>query len=88
MEERTNELVETENIEEAEEVNESSGLGTGLAMLIGGGIALAVAAGGKKLKKVWDRHKAKKEAEVIVDAECEDPDEEWLDSEEEETETK
>lgn len=61
MEER-NELVTTEEI--IEKTTGRSGMGTGLAMLIGGGLTLAVIVGGKKLRKVWLNHKAKKEQDV------------------------
>lgn len=57
---------EEEN-EEIMESNERSGMGTGLAMIIGSGLTLAAIAGGKKLKKLWDKHKTKKEqSEVII----------------------
>lgn len=57
---------EEEN-EEIMESNERSGMGTGLAMIIGSGFTLAAIAGGKKLKKLWDKHKTKKEqSEVII----------------------
>ena len=52
------EIVETE---ETEEIPERSGIGTGWAMLIGSGLTLAAIAAGKKAKKVWADHKAKKE---------------------------
>ena len=51
---------EEEN-EEIMESDERSGMGTGLAMIIGSGLTLAAIAGGKKLKKLWDKHKTKKE---------------------------
>lgn len=48
--------------------DEDSGISTGVAMLIGSGLTLAVIAGGKFLKKKWDEHKAmKEEPEVVVD---------------------
>ena len=55
-----------ETNEEYTETNENSGMGTGLAMLIGGGIALATVAGVKKLKKVWANRKAN---QAVVEAE-------------------
>lgn len=56
---------EEEN-EEIMETNERSGMGTGLAMIIGSGLTLAAIAGGKKLKKLWDKHKTKKEQSEVV----------------------
>ncbi|MDO5397813.1 MAG: hypothetical protein Q4G33_07765 [bacterium] len=56
---------EEEN-EEIMESNERSGMGTGLAMIIGSGLTLAAIAGGKKLKKLWDKHKAKKEQSGVI----------------------
>lgn len=61
----TNEELMT--VEGNEEENETrSGMPTGLAMLIGSGITLAVIAGGKKLKKMWDKRKAEKEVQVVA----------------------
>lgn len=57
------EIYEPEIIEEAAEV-ETKSLPTGLAMTIGGVLALAGFAGINKLRKVWRNHKAKKEMEV------------------------
>ena len=57
---------EIEVVGEPEEVmDERSGMPTGLAMLIGGGITLAVA-GVKKVKNVLDKRKAKNEEPVMV----------------------
>lgn len=63
-------IMETEMTNtEPEYVEESSGMSTGLAMAIGGALALATAAGIKKLKKVWDKRKLKKElAEDVEDS--------------------
>ena len=53
---------EIETIEEEVEENfERSGIGTGWAMLIGSGLTLAAIAAGRKAKKMWQDHKAKKE---------------------------
>lgn len=52
--------------EEVAVVEDKPGINTGLAMLIGGGLALAGAAGIRKLKKVIANHKAKKAAEAVV----------------------
>lgn len=52
--------------EETEAVPERSGIGTGWAMLIGSGLTLAAIAAGKKAKKMWMDHKAKKEQPVEV----------------------
>ena len=68
-----NEIMETEvMIEESEGTEKSSGMGTGLAMLIGSGLTLAAIAGGKKLKKVWDNRKIKKEKQAVVEDEFDD----------------
>lgn len=63
-----NENLETTEITPYEEENEEimkpnghSGMGTGLAMIIGSGLTLAAIAGGKKLKELWDKRKTKKE---------------------------
>lgn len=57
---------EEEN-EEIMETNECSGMGTGLAMILGSGLTLAAIAGGKKLKKLWQEHKTKKgQSDVII----------------------
>lgn len=49
--------VRTEDLEVVEtndkEANGSSGIGVGLAMLIGSGLTLAAIAGGKKLINLW-----------------------------------
>ena len=52
---------EPEMTELSEEISEDSGLSTGVAMLIGSGLTLAGIAGWKALKKLWAKHKAKKE---------------------------
>ena len=58
---------EIEVVGEPEEVmDEPSGMPTGLAMLIGGGITLAVVAGVKKVKNVLVKRKAKNEEPVMV----------------------
>lgn len=73
-------LVEEEETNNEPEIieEEHSGMSTGLAMLIGGGLALgAVALGkklkkvalGKKLKKVWAKRKARADASEVVDGE-------------------
>lgn len=55
--------VRTEDLEVVEtndkEANGSSGIGVGLAMLIGSGLTLAAIAGGKKLINLWADHKAR-----------------------------
>lgn len=45
-----------------------SKMGTGKAMLIGVGLTLAATAIVKLAKKAWADHKAKKEAQLMVDA--------------------
>lgn len=68
MEENT--IMEEEILEEEmdKETEGRSGLNTGLAMLLGGGLALGAVAGVKKLKKVWDKRKADKELAGVVEA--------------------
>lgn len=51
---------------EIAETEERSGIGMVLAMIIGSGVTLAAFAGGKKLKKLWNEHKNKKEREGVV----------------------
>lgn len=62
-EEKYVEFTEIEPVDEfeVEVVDESSGIGTGLAMLIGSGLTVAAIVAGKKLMKVWKDRKAKKE---------------------------
>ncbi len=70
----TTEIIET-NSEEVMEQNdgaietvENSGMNSGVAMLIGGALALSAVAGVKKLKKVWQKRKKKEDSsEKIVD---------------------
>lgn len=55
--------VETVDMDSAVDVEtEDAGLSTGAAMLIGGGLALAIGAGIKWATDAWKNHKAKKEA--------------------------
>ena len=59
-----NEIMNYEDIEimdDAVEVSEGSGVSTGVAMLIGAGLTLAVTAGVKLVKKGIAAYKAKKE---------------------------
>ena len=71
------ELMTMEEVtEESEGTETRSGMGTGLAMLIGGGLTLAAIAGGKKLKKVWKNHKVKTELEKVME---EDTDDDFVD---------
>lgn len=65
MEENKNELVAV-NGESTEVAEVHSGMPTGAAMLIGGGLALAGIAGIKKLRKVLKNRKDKKYAEANV----------------------
>jgi hypothetical protein len=73
-----NELMNVENIDiiDADVIDdEKTGLGTGVAMLIGAGLTLAVGAGVKLVKKCINAHKAKKALrEVNVDVYEEDED--------------
>lgn len=63
MEENKNELVAV-NGESTEVAEVHSGMPTGAAMLIGGGLALTGIAGVKKLRKVLKNRKDKKYAEA------------------------
>lgn len=70
-------MEENKNVETTELVvsdvvdnDEGSGIGTVLGVLIGSGLTLAAIAGGKKLKKLWDKRKTNKEQADVVD--CED----------------
>lgn len=48
----------------AEESGGNSGIGTGVAMLIGSGLTVAAIAAGNKIRSAWKKHKAKKEAQT------------------------
>lgn len=62
-----------ENEVEAEEVEtESSGIGTGVAMLIGAGLTMATTAAVKLGKKLFAAHKAKKESRETEEDDSED----------------
>lgn len=91
MENQENEIIELaeyqpDEIEEyAETAEERSGMGTGLAMLIGGGLTLAGIAAWRFAKKKYDQFKARKddsytgvgiptEAREIADADEDVPD--------------
>lgn len=65
-----NEIMVTEEAmnEEPEVMEEKSGMSTGLAMVLGGLITAGAIAGGKKLKSLWDKHKAKKEIALTQDS--------------------
>lgn len=62
--------VETEEVE-----TEETGMGTGVAMLIGAGLAFASTAIVKLGKKAYDTYKAKKEAEETEEVETEETEE-------------
>lgn len=53
--------------EEDEDMRENSGIGTGLAMVIGSGITVGIIAGVKGLKKLWNKRKAGKKEENTVE---------------------
>ncbi|MCI9004420.1 MAG: hypothetical protein HFH39_04105 [Lachnospiraceae bacterium] len=61
MEGMAMDLVEVESGEESGR----TGLGTGLAMLIGSGLTLAAVVGVRKARKAWKNHKAKKAEEYV-----------------------
>lgn len=67
MEEQMITTTEETVIEEIAENNEGSGLGTGMAMLIGSGLTLAAMAGVKFLKKKLAERKAMKEMPEVFD---------------------
>lgn len=67
MNENENTVVTEMVNNEPEMTNESSGIGTGLAMLIGSGLTIAAVAVGKKLKKVYDNRKANKRAKKDIE---------------------
>lgn len=61
-------VVEEEVIDDPEITEEEhSGMSTGVALLIGGGLAIGAIALGKTLKKVWDKRKLKKNVSVITE---------------------
>lgn len=57
----TKDLIPCEEETEIMETNDHSGVSTGLAIVIGSGLIVATIVGVKKLKKLWDKHKAKRE---------------------------
>lgn len=59
-----NEVMENE-VDVFEMEAEESGIGTGLAMLIGAGITAAGVAAFNLGKKLWAKHKAKKELRLV-----------------------
>ena len=77
MEDEMNYVEETMEPEvETEEVEtEETGMGTGVAMLIGAGLAFASTAIVKLGKKAYDTYKAKKEAEETEEVETEETEE-------------
>lgn len=76
MEEIRNEMeiveIEENDYEEVEATTNSSGIGTGAAMLIGAGLAAVGFAVGRAVKKAWMNHKAKKEQAKVVELQPED----------------
>lgn len=78
MEEQMITTTEETAIEEIAENNEGSGLGTGMAMLIGSGLTLATIAGVKFLKKKLAERKAMKEEQEVFDT---DYDEDFFEEE-------
>jgi hypothetical protein len=75
------EMIETTEMENAENTEECSGMSTGKAMLIGGLITAGAIAVGKFAKKKWNDHKAKKEQAKMIECAPEQADD---DSEEDE----
>ena len=68
MIEETTEVMEPEFETTEFETEESGGGNTALGMLIGAGLALATTAIVKGAKKLWQKHKAKKDAEEETEA--------------------
>lgn len=67
MEEFMNNEMDVINVDaDLSEVEGNSGMSTGVAMLVGAGLTLAITAGVKLAKKLWNDHKAKKEAEDVA----------------------
>lgn len=64
-----NEAMENE-VEVYEAESENSGIGTGLAMLIGAGITAAGVAAVGLGKKLWAKHKANKELRLVNENDC------------------
>ena len=62
-----NEIMTVEN-EEVSDVSTGNGIGTGMAMLIGGLLAAGIITGGKQLKKIID--KKRKNDKKIVETGC------------------
>ena len=71
------EVMEPE-FEATEMENENSGVGTGVAMLIGAGLTLATTAVVKLGKKLWTNHKAKKELRQPEEGEVVEPTDEQI----------
>lgn len=71
--------VDNEEIEDGIVVEEESGIGTGLAMLIGSGLTLAGIAGFKGVKKLLAKRKAKKIHKIDDDGDVIDVDDEDID---------
>lgn len=71
-----NEIMEMEVIEDSVVADENTGMGTGVAMLIGAGITGAVIAGVKLVKLCINAVKAKKETQKQADQHdfCVEPD--------------
>lgn len=67
MNENENNVMTEMTNNEPEMTNDGSGIGTGLAMLIGSGLTIAAVAVGKKLKKVYDNRKANKRAKKDIE---------------------
>lgn len=67
----TNEVEEIENADEMDETCDCSYAGAALVGFVGGMIAYATISGAKKLKTLWEKRKAKKQARTFY-AECDD----------------
>lgn len=64
-----NTAIEEVNNDETEEVQDSSGMSTGVAMLIGAGLTIATGGLIKLGKKLVTKYKAKKEAQKAAESE-------------------
>jgi hypothetical protein len=79
-----NEMIYEEVLDSAVEVTEidtgNSKIGTGTALVIGVGAALATTAIVKLAKNLWAKHKAKKEVRLVGEAEAVEVTDEEIDS--------
>lgn len=65
-------------VEYVDAENEATGIGTGVAMLIGAGLTLVTTAIVKLGKKAWVKYKAKKELDLVDEREFVEPTDEEI----------